>query len=87
MKALTLLTVILLALPLPVAAGDAPRIVHSGSSQPTGSRMSDGGTVYLESGIPEQTVQALIKMGHRVSDEPGFFGGYQAIMWDGEHKV
>lgn len=49
--------------------------------------MTDGGTVYLESGIPEQSVQALVKMGHRVSDEPGYFGGYQAIMWDAENKV
>ena len=68
-------------------AGDAPRIRHSGSSQPTGERMTDGGTLYLESGIPEEIVQALINMGHRVSDEPAFFGGYQAIMWDGENQV
>ena len=29
-------------------AGDAPRILHQGSSQPTGSEMTDGGRVLLE---------------------------------------
>ncbi|MGH9390868.1 MAG: gamma-glutamyltransferase family protein, partial [Vicinamibacteria bacterium] len=29
-------------------AGDAPRILHSGSSEPTGGRMKDGGQVHLE---------------------------------------
>ncbi|MHC4520988.1 MAG: gamma-glutamyltransferase, partial [Planctomycetota bacterium] len=38
-------------------AGDAPRMVHFGSSQPTGSKMTDGGTVYLESGFPYETVR------------------------------
>jgi len=61
-------------------AGDAPRIRHVGSSQPTGERMSDGGTVHLESGFPYETVRALEKMGHVVSFSVGGYGGYQAIM-------
>ena len=37
-------------------AGDAPRILHSGSSSPTGKLMLDGGFISLESGFDE-TVQ------------------------------
>ncbi|HMJ64075.1 MAG TPA: gamma-glutamyltransferase, partial [Candidatus Binatia bacterium] len=33
-------------------AGDAPRIQHVGSSEPTGELMKDGGLVYLEFGFP-----------------------------------
>jgi gamma-glutamyltranspeptidase/glutathione hydrolase len=63
-------------------AGDAPRIRHGGSSQPTGQRMTDGGTVYLESGFPAATLRALEAMGHRLAPPDGSFGGYQAIMRD-----
>ena len=68
-------------------AGDAPRILHSGSSQPTGSVMTDGGTVYLEQGIPYQTIRELVKMGHRIQYNVGSFGGYQAIRVDLKNKV
>ena len=61
-------------------AGDAPRIVHSGSSQPSGSRMKNGGTVSLESAFDENIRKELIKMGHQLEYEKGSFGGYQAIM-------
>jgi len=61
-------------------AGDAPRIVHSGSSQPSGSRMKNGGTVSLESAFDEKIRKELIKMGHQLEYEKGSFGGYQAIM-------
>ena len=61
-------------------AGDAPRIVHSGSSQPSGSRMKNGGTVSLESAFDEKIRKELIKMGHKLEYEKGSFGGYQAIM-------
>jgi len=61
-------------------AGDAPRILHQGSSQPTGERMRDGGRVYLESAIPYETIRRLVKMGHRVGWNVGSYGGYQAIM-------
>ncbi|MFQ5719129.1 MAG: gamma-glutamyltransferase [Acidobacteriota bacterium] len=68
-------------------AGDAPRIVHTGSSQPTGERMSDGGEVHLESGIPYSSIRELVKMGHTVSAAVGPYGGYQAIRWDPVHEV
>jgi len=68
-------------------AGDAPRIRHAGSSQPTGSRMTNGGTVYLENGFDEDVVRDLIKMGHRVSKTVGGYGGYQAIMYDKVNKI
>jgi len=63
-------------------AGDAPRIVHIGSSQPTGETMTDGGEVCLESGFPPATREELRAMGHRLSDTTGVFGGYQAIARD-----
>jgi gamma-glutamyltranspeptidase/glutathione hydrolase len=68
-------------------AGDAPRILHRGSSQPTGSRMTDGGIVSLEQGISYETIRELVKMGHRIQYNVGSFGGYQAIRFDGESKV
>jgi gamma-glutamyltranspeptidase/glutathione hydrolase len=68
-------------------AGDAPRIRHGGSSQPTGQRMTSGGTVYLESGFPQETIRDLQKMGHRVAHSEGGFGGYQAILLDATNKV
>ena len=61
-------------------AGDAPRIRHNGSSQPTGEVMYDGGIVYLESGFGEDIRAALIEMGHKVDSTNGGYGGYQAIM-------
>jgi gamma-glutamyltranspeptidase/glutathione hydrolase len=63
-------------------AGDAPRIHHSGSSQPTGERMTDGGTVNLESGIDYGVVRELMGRGHRIQWSRGPYGGYQAIMLD-----
>lgn len=68
-------------------AGDAPRIRHIGSSQPTGEVMDDGGELQLESGFSHETVRQLIEMGHRVAFGIGGYGGYQAIMWDPEQKV
>lgn len=68
-------------------AGDAPRIRHGGSSQPTGERMTDGGWVYLEDGFSWETRRALSLMGHRVRTDVGGYGGYQAIMLDSENGV
>jgi gamma-glutamyltranspeptidase/glutathione hydrolase len=68
-------------------AGDAPRVLHEGSSEPTGERMTDGGRVYVESGIPYETVRALMEMGHDVGFNLGSYGGYQAIGWDPAQKV
>lgn len=61
-------------------AGDAPRIRHMGSSEPTGEIMSDGGYLALESGFSAKTRKDLEKLGHIIKDEKGGFGGYQAIM-------
>ncbi len=68
-------------------AGDAPRILHTGSSQPTGSFMSDGGVVSLENGFSKNTRRELIKMGHTLQEAVGPYGGYQAIWKDHEQDV
>lgn len=68
-------------------AGDAPRIYHDGSSEPTGEKMTDGGTVYLETGFPYETIRELMKKGHRIGYDLGSYGGYQAIMFDEKNKV
>jgi gamma-glutamyltranspeptidase/glutathione hydrolase len=68
-------------------AGDAPRIYHSGSSEPTGQQMTDGGILYLESGFRWEVIQKLLSMGHRVEWNLGSYGGYQAIMRDEKNRV
>ncbi len=68
-------------------AGDAPRIQHTGSSQPTGEVMNDGGWVNLESGFSYETVRKLMQMGHHVKWDLGGYGGYQAIMRDEKNGV
>ncbi|WP_026210158.1 gamma-glutamyltransferase [Flexithrix dorotheae] len=68
-------------------AGDAPRMQHEGSPEPTGGKMTDGGEVLLESGIDYQTIRALMRKGHKIGYSLGSYGGYQAIMWDEENKV
>lgn len=68
-------------------AGDAPRIRHTGSSQPTGSIMTDGGDVNLEDGFRWEEIQKLIRKGHSVQWNLGGYGGYQAIMRDPETGV
>jgi len=68
-------------------AGDAPRMRHGGSSQPTGEIMKDGGTLYLESGISPEVIRELMKKGHKLGTSVGGFGGYQAIMYDSKNKV
>lgn len=61
-------------------AGDAPRVVHRGSSQPTGEVMTDGGTVYLETGFGWEALRGLENRGHRLGVTTGGYGGYQAVM-------
>ncbi|GAB5444006.1 MAG: gamma-glutamyltransferase [Fuerstiella sp.] len=68
-------------------AGDAPRIVHQGSSQPTGETMTDGGTVALESGFGKKVRAALKARGHQLKAAPGSFGGYQGIRYDPERDI
>ncbi len=61
------------------AAGDAPRVVHEGSSGPTGERMRSGGLLALESGFEPLVLRQLMERGHRLGHARGQFGGYQAI--------
>ncbi len=68
-------------------AGDAPRILHDGSSEPTGERMTDGGQVSLETGYAWETVRGLIQKGHAVGWSLGDYGGYQAIRRDPKSGV
>jgi len=68
-------------------AGDAPRIRHVGSSQPTGEKMNDAGIVNLESGFDYNIVRGLVGRGHKVQYSVGEYGGYQAILWDEEKGV
>jgi gamma-glutamyltranspeptidase/glutathione hydrolase len=64
-------------------AGDAPRFRHTGSQEPTGTRMTDGGVVSLESGVPVEVRRELLRRGHRLQEASGSaFGGYQAIRRD-----
>ena len=62
-------------------AGDAARYTHSGSSQPTGLVMDDGGVVQLEGGVCPTVVDDLRARGHHIYRGPNG-GGYQAIMFD-----
>jgi gamma-glutamyltranspeptidase/glutathione hydrolase len=68
-------------------AGDAPRVSHIGSSEPTGEKMTDGGLLQLESGFPAETIRGLVKLGHRVGYAVGAYGGYQAIKVDRQNRV
>ncbi len=68
-------------------AGDAPRIQHEGSSEPTGERMTDGGSVYLESGFDYREIRKLLEKGHKIGYSLDGYGGYQAIMFDARNGV
>ncbi|HMB94142.1 MAG TPA: gamma-glutamyltransferase, partial [Rhodothermales bacterium] len=69
-------------------AGDAARYRHYGSSQPTGEKMTDGGTLNLESGVSNEVVEDLRRRGHDVwVGTDGGYGGYQAILWDSANGV
>ncbi|MDD4384903.1 MAG: gamma-glutamyltransferase [Bacteroidales bacterium] len=68
-------------------AGDAPRVQHIGSSEPKGQKMSDGGTVLLETGFTWEVIRDLISKGHKIQWDLGGYGGYQAIKFDQENGV
>jgi len=74
-------------------AGDAARINHDGGRQPTepltGPAADPLGTLFVEPGIPAETVEALRAMGHKVEviSNGIMFGGYQAIARDPETGV
>jgi gamma-glutamyltranspeptidase/glutathione hydrolase len=66
-------------------AGDAPRVRHEGSTEPTGApQLANGGAVYLEPGFDRETIEGLRARGHRIEPIDGRapFGGYQAIRRD-----
>ncbi|MEY2877701.1 MAG: gamma-glutamyltransferase [Verrucomicrobiota bacterium] len=69
--------------------GDAARWRHEGSSNYDQPQQRNGGQVFVESGVPAATADALAARGHRmrpVTIDTGF-GGYQAIRWDPVNKV
>ena len=68
-------------------AGDAPRIRHQSSEQPTGGFMKDGGQLAIEQGFDYKEIRELIKKGHNIIYDLGSFGGYQAIMIDYIRKI
>ena len=68
-------------------AGDAARIRHTGSSQPTDETMKDGGKLYLETSIGNDIRNRLKEMGHNLPNDTHVYGGYQAIMYDSNRKV
>ena len=47
-------------------AGDAPRVLHTGSSQPTGEVMQEGGWVHLEEGFSDKC-RNVLKQKERMS--------------------
>ena len=65
------------------AAGDAPRIRHVGSQQPTGVPMDGSGIINVESGVSESAIRGLLSRGHKIAIVAGGgYGGYQAIRID-----
>jgi gamma-glutamyltranspeptidase / glutathione hydrolase len=56
-------------------AGDPPRISHTGPLEPTVARMTDCGTVLMESGFPCETTRALMRKGRRVRFGDGIHCG------------
>jgi gamma-glutamyltranspeptidase/glutathione hydrolase len=68
-------------------AGDAARWQHEGSTDYDTPRMTTGGWVNLESGVPAGVVAELKRRGHEIRNDRGGFGGYQAILWDSTNQV
>ena len=60
-------------------AGDAPRWHHEGSSEPTGEAQQGVGVLRLERGVPAATRDGLERLGWKLGESDGGFGGYQAI--------
>jgi gamma-glutamyltranspeptidase/glutathione hydrolase len=68
-------------------AGDAARWQHDGSTDYDSPQMRDGGYVQVETGVPYESVRALIQLGHDVRIGNGGFGGYQGIMRDAQNHT
>ncbi|WP_016990556.1 gamma-glutamyltransferase [Flavobacterium sp. ACAM 123] len=67
-------------------AGDSPRFEHIGSSSVTGELALGQGEILIESGFDFEEIRKLMNMGHKVGFG-GYYGGYQAIMYDAKRKV
>ena len=64
-------------------AGDAIRMHHTGSTDPDGHVMVEGGVLHIEDGLPPEVIAELRRRGHRMEPEAtGNYGGYQAILRD-----
>lgn len=64
-------------------AGDAVRFYHTGSSEPTGTVMREGGLLHIEDGLARDILEELDRRGHRREPTlPAAYGGYQAIQRD-----
>lgn len=69
-------------------AGDAARVRHEGSATPTGvPETPPGGIVHVESGIPQDTIDELRRMGHSVEFARRSMGGYQGILIDAARET
>jgi gamma-glutamyltranspeptidase/glutathione hydrolase len=68
-------------------AGDAPRVRHVGSAQPTGEAAEGGGALWMESGFDPGVIAELRRRGHRVGIRGQAYGGYQAIARDREKGI
>ena len=68
-------------------AGDAARFRHSGSSQPHGGTMRNGGIVNLEKGILPEVIRELVRKGHLITPAIGPYGGYQGIWIDTKRGI
>ncbi|WP_425615913.1 gamma-glutamyltransferase [Anatilimnocola sp. NA78] len=66
------------------AAGDAARVMHTGSADPTGAPANGSGTVHVEAGVSDEAVAVLKAKGHKVFRSRGGYGGYQGILLDRE---
>ena len=69
-------------------AGDVIRFHHTGSSEPTGTVMTNGGVLHIEDGLPASVLDELKARGHVMESESvGQYGGYQAIWRDPASRV
>lgn len=68
-------------------AGDAARFHHGQGYFANKESDPKYGELNLESGIGQAVRDELTKRGHFIRDDPGGFGGYQAILWDKENGV
>ena len=70
-------------------AGDAARFLHDGGASPEGGTPGEYGTLFVEPGVSDATIEELIRRGHTVkrNNAGAMFGGYQAIARDPQSGV